>query len=130
MKCIGTYLTRSKRTAENICEYLYCKKGSDKSVPKRQREFEPADILELLKFFRVVEGVGERAVCEPAARTVLATIGHIGQHYTYTLCPEYASTNVDIVEDDTEDNENENDDDSSQVVDEIGDEPVSMFDIL
>ena len=76
----------------------------------------------------MVEGVGERAVCEPAAQTVLATIGHSGQHYTYTLCPEYALANVDIVEDDTEDNEN--DDDSSQVVDEIGDDPVAMFDIL
>ena len=58
----------------------------------KEREFEPADILELFKFFRVVEGVGKRAVCEPAAWIVLASFGHIDQHYTYTLCPEYAST--------------------------------------
>ena len=37
MKSIGTYLTRSKRTAKNICEYLYGKKDSDKAVPKRER---------------------------------------------------------------------------------------------
>ena len=94
----------------------------------KEREFEPADILELFKFFRVVEGVGKRAIYELAAWTVLTIFGHIEQHYTYTLCPEYASTNVDIVEDDIEDNKN--DDDSSQVVDEIGDEPILMFDIL
>ena len=128
MKSIGTYLTRSKRTASMICEYLYGKKGSDKAVPKREREFEPADIIELFKFLRVVEGAGDGAVCEPAARTLLSTFGVIDQHFTYTLCPEHVETEQMVAEDDADDNGNENDD-SGQIEGEPVNESVSIFDI-
>ena len=99
-----------------------------RSPKEREREIEPADIFELFRILRVVEGAGYRAVCEPAARTLLSIFGVIDRHFTYTLCPDHAATEVIVADDDAEVNENENDH-SGQVGDKPVDESVSMFDV-
>ena len=43
----------AKKSLKNIVEFAYGKSGSDKAVPKREREWEAGDILLVFKFFKV-----------------------------------------------------------------------------
>merc|ERR1711966_603028 len=87
---IGSYLRRAKDTAKNIVEFAYDKSGSDRTVPKREREWEAGDILWVFKFFRV----GDEALDsgdsfdDSAALTASTTFSHVDKHYTYTLPQE------------------------------------------
>ena len=86
MSNIGEYLRKSKCTSKSICEYLYGINGSQKTVPKRECTFEPGDILDIFKFFRVIEVNGTEDVCKTAALVIISSFKCISEHYTYTLC--------------------------------------------
>jgi hypothetical protein len=69
-----------------MSEYLYGINGSQKAVPKRERMFEPGDILDIFKFFRVTEVNRTEDVCKTAALVIISSFKCISEHYTYTLC--------------------------------------------
>jgi len=87
---IGSYLRRAKDTAKNIVEFAYGKSGSDRAVPKREREWEAGDILWVFKFFRVGDEALDKGVSfdDSAALTALTMFSHVDKHYTYTLPQE------------------------------------------
>merc|ERR1711966_213103 len=90
MRVIGSYLRCVKNSAENIVEFAYDKSGSDKAVPKREREWEVGDILWVFKFFKVGdEALGSGDIFDDsAALTSLTTFSHVDKHYTHTLPQE------------------------------------------
>jgi hypothetical protein len=86
MKAIGKYLTSVKRIAMLITEYAYGVRGSDKAVTKRDRLFEPTDVLDMCGYIKVMDDASDGAeICESAAKMVLSSFHQIHIHYTYTL---------------------------------------------
>jgi len=87
---VGSYLRRTKVTAKNIVEFAYGKSGSDRAVPKREREWEAGDILWVFKFFRVGDEALDNgdSFDDSAALTPLTTFSHVNKHYTCTLPQE------------------------------------------
>ena len=112
MKAIGKYLTRVKMIAMLITEYTYGVRGSDKAVPKRDRLFEPTDVLDMCGYIAVMDDAldGDR-ICESAAKTVLSSFNHIDIHYTYTLSPTGDENGGENNEIDMEVDSDEDDDD-------------------
>jgi hypothetical protein len=87
VKYIGKYLMSMKMVAKLITEYTYGVRGSDKAVPKRDRLFEPTDMLNLCGYVKVMDNdaLDGAKICELASKTVLLLFHHIDNHYTYTL---------------------------------------------
>ncbi len=87
VKAIGKYLTRVKMVAMLITECTYRVRGSDKVVPKRDRLFEPTDMLDMCGYVKVMDNdaLDGAKICKSAAKTVLSLFHHINVHYTYTL---------------------------------------------
>lgn len=112
MKAIRKYLTRVKMIAMLITEYTYGVRGSDKAVPKRDRLFEPTDVLDMCGYIAVMDDAldGDR-ICESAAKTVLSSFNHIDIHYTYTLSPAGDENGGENNEIDMEVDSDEDDDD-------------------
>ena len=52
-------LKQTKAIVKEIYEGMYCKPGSDKAVPKRERMKELSDIMEEKVFLVIVEGHNE-----------------------------------------------------------------------
>ena len=78
MKAIGKYLTSVKRIAMLITKYTYRVRGSDKTVTKRDRLFEPTDVLDMCGYIKVMDDALYGAkICELAAKTVLSLSHHI-----------------------------------------------------
>ncbi len=73
MSNIDEYLRKSKCTSKSICEYLYSINGSQKAVPKREPMFGPGDILDIFKFFRVIEVKGTEDECKTAALAITSS---------------------------------------------------------
>ncbi len=100
LKHIGTYLSKTKRWAKLICEYMYGMRGKDNAVAKRDRLIETVDLLEKFKYFRVVPADETDEICGSATRRVICSFGAIDNHYTYTL--RNSNVENDIEEDDNE----------------------------
>ncbi len=101
MKAVGEYLMRVKMVSMLITEYTYRVRGSDKAVPKRDRLFEPTDMLDMCGYVKVMvdDALDGAKICKLAAKTVLLLFHHINAHYTYTLShtgEENGDENVDI----------------------------------
>ncbi len=109
LKRIGTYLTRVKYSAKEICEYMYGKKGCLKSVPKRDRKMEPADILEIFGFVVVGDFQTGRDDGDSAALTLLSTMTNVNDHYTYTLAGIANGTDQQQEGDNISDSDDESD---------------------
>ncbi len=113
MKAIGKYLTRVKMVAMLITEYTYGVRGSDKAVPKRDRLFEPTDVLDMCGYVKVMEddALDGAKICKSAAKTVLSSFHHIDIHNTYTLSHTGKENGDENVEMDVEvDSDDEADD--------------------
>jgi hypothetical protein len=126
MSNIGKYLRKSKCTSKSICEYLYGINGSQKAVPKRERMFEPGDILDIFKFFRVIEVNGTEDVCKAAALAITSSFECISEHYTYTLCMSEDET-VEL--EDEEINVNDVDTNSGELMEDGADDEVNLLTI-
>jgi hypothetical protein len=50
--------------------------------------FEPGDLLDLFKFFRVVVENGTEEIRDSSALTIASSFWSISEHYTYTLCKD------------------------------------------
>ena len=74
------------------------------------------DVLQFLKYFRVVEGAGTAEIFELAALIALSSFEHIDQHYTYTLIQDAAEMETTEEEDDDDDD-----------CDEEAENPVAML---
>ena len=87
---IGSYLRRVKTSAKNIVDFSYGKSGSDRAVPKKEREWEASDILWAFKFFRVGdEALDSGDSFDDSARlTALTMFSHVDEHCTHTLPQE------------------------------------------
>ena len=85
MSDIGEYLRKSKCTSKSICEYLYGINGSQKAVPKREHMFEPGDILDIFKFFRVIEVNRKEDVCKTAPLAITSRGAEISCLSNYSL---------------------------------------------
>ncbi len=79
MKATGKYLTSVKMVAKLTTEYTYGVKGSDKVVPKRDRLFEPTDVLDMCGYVKVMDNdaLDGAKICKLAAKTVLLLFHHI-----------------------------------------------------
>ena len=115
LKTIGLYLSRSKALAKLICEYLYGKSGATNAVPKREREFDIADIHDIFDWFRVVHTTTNAEICESAALKALLSFQQIDEHYTYTLKPN--GSEIDAIDNVDEDEGNEDESDEVLEVD-------------
>mmetsp|Transcript_8718 Transcript_8718/g.15167 ORF Transcript_8718/g.15167 Transcript_8718/m.15167 type:complete len:210 (+) Transcript_8718:2074-2703(+) len=111
---VGSYLSKTKYWAKNICEFMYGVREKDNGVAKRDRLIEQVDILEKFEYFRVIIEEESDEVCISAARRAISSFGKIDNHYGYTL-------NNSSSEIDKNDNDNEVDDSESET-DEIGED--------
>jgi hypothetical protein len=78
---IGQYLSKSKHTVKITCEDVYGISGSQKAVAKRERMFEPGDLLDLFKFFQVVADNGTKGIQDSAALAITSSFWSISEHY-------------------------------------------------
>jgi hypothetical protein len=124
MRNIGEYLRKSKCTSKIICEYLYGINGSQKAVPKREHMFEPGDILDIFKFFRVIKVNGTEDVCKTTALVITSSFECISEHYTYTLC---MSENETVELEDEEINVNDVDTNSGELMEDGADDEVNIL---
>ena len=97
LKIIGTYLRRSKDTVKRIIDFAYGTPWGSNSGPKRDREWEASDLLELFRLFRIVGEAfeGKEEVCDNASLAALGLFKKIDTHYTYTLPKETDETATD-----------------------------------
>ena len=49
---------------------------------------EVGDVLQLIRYFCVVEGAGNAEICLLVVLIALPSFEHIDQHYTFTLSPD------------------------------------------
>ena len=89
VKNVGEYLNRTKYVAQTIILFAYGMSGNTSTTPNRDRYLLEGDMLHILRYFRVVDGVFDaiRENVEPVALTALSLTSFkiIGAHYTYTL---------------------------------------------
>ena len=98
---IGDYLKKSKLVVKLLNEFCHGGSGSNNAVPKRERSFEPGDLLDVFGFFRIRDGNfgDEEEICEPAAERVLAAFDTVDPHYSYTLPADEIDEDAVNVED-------------------------------
>ena len=84
---MGTYLMSMKMVVKLITEYTYRVGGSDKAVPKRNRLFEPTDVLDMCGYVNVMDddALDGAKICKLTAKTVLLLFHHIDVHCIYML---------------------------------------------
>jgi hypothetical protein len=126
MSNIGEYLRKSKCISKSICEYLHGINGSQKAVPKRECIFEPGDILDIFKFFRIIEVSKKEDVCKTAALAITSSFECISEHYTYTLC---MSKNETVELEDEEINVHDVDTNSGELMEDGADDEVNLLTI-
>ena len=101
-------------------------RGSDKEVPKRDRLFEPTDVLDMCRYVKVMDddALDGAKICKLAAKTVLSLFHHIDVHYTYTLSHTGEDNGDENVEMDVEvDSDDEADDLEEGTMEEDENEP-------
>ncbi len=128
LNAIAKYLTSMKMVAMLITEYTYGVRGSDKAVPKRDRLFEPTDVLDMCRYFKVMDddALDGAKICKLAAKTVLLSFHHnVDIHYTYMLSHTDEENDEDAnVEMDVEVNSDDEADDLEEgTVEQDRDEP-------
>ncbi len=111
-----------------ITKYTYGVTGKHaRAVPKRERYFNAEDVLDMCGFIRVVNNDFKVniEIAKPTALTVLTSLDHVVEHYTYTI-PQEDDVNADndVLDDDDGDL-----DDLDEVV-EVEDENMPHFDSI
>ncbi len=114
VNAMGNYLTSVNMVAKLITEYTYGVKGSDKAVSKRNRLFEPTDVLDTCGYVKVMDNnaLDGAKICKLAAKAVLLFFHHINVHYSYMLSHTDEENDEDVnVEMDVELNSDDETDD-------------------
>jgi hypothetical protein len=88
--------------------------------------FEPGDILDIFKFFRVVEVNRTEDVCKTAELAIISSFEYISEHYTYTLC---MSENKTIELEDEEINVNDVNTNSGELMEDGADDEINLLTI-
>jgi len=115
LKLLGSYLSKTKYLAKNICEFMYGIRGKDNAVAKRDRLIEQVDILEKLKYFRVIVEEESDEISMSAARRAVSSFGRVDSHYGYALNNSSGDNN----ENDKDDEVNDSDSDTDEIGEEV-----------